>query len=219
MENLGSPANRFGDAVGGDGHHHEFLNVDRVVGVLAPVDDVHHRHRQDAGARTANITVKLLSCGLCGGFGDCEGDAENGVSPKAALVGRAVHFDHRLVDHRLAGCVDAGQRLRDFAVHGGDGVQNALALVARLVAVAQLHRLMRAGGGAGGDGRAAEGAVFERHVDFHRRVAPAVENFAGVDVDDRAHGCSPVACSGFSPGVAARIGRGDEADKVMRRRR
>jgi hypothetical protein len=32
--------------VPGHGHDHEFLNVDRVVGMLAAVDDVHHRHRQ-----------------------------------------------------------------------------------------------------------------------------------------------------------------------------
>ena len=28
-------------------HDHEFLEIDVVVGVLAAVEDVHHRHRQD----------------------------------------------------------------------------------------------------------------------------------------------------------------------------
>ena len=32
--------------VGTDRHDHEFLNIDRVVGVRAAVDDVHHRYRQ-----------------------------------------------------------------------------------------------------------------------------------------------------------------------------
>jgi hypothetical protein len=29
-----------------DRHDHEFLDVDRIVGMGAAVDDVHHRHRQ-----------------------------------------------------------------------------------------------------------------------------------------------------------------------------
>jgi hypothetical protein len=40
-----------------DRHDHEFLNVDRVVGMFAAVDDVHHRHRQDAGRGAADIAV------------------------------------------------------------------------------------------------------------------------------------------------------------------
>ena len=52
-----------------DRHDHEFLNVDWVVGVLTAVDDVHHRHRQRARRRTADVTVKRqaagIGCGLC----------------------------------------------------------------------------------------------------------------------------------------------------------
>jgi hypothetical protein len=29
-----------------DRHHHEFLEIDRIVGMGAAVQDIHHRHRQ-----------------------------------------------------------------------------------------------------------------------------------------------------------------------------
>ena len=61
---------------------------------------------------------------------------------------------------------------------------------ARLVAVAQLDRLVRAGRGAGRHGGAAHGAVLEHHVDLDRRIAAAVEDLAGDDVDDGGHAVS-----------------------------
>ena len=65
---------------------------------------------------------------------------------------------------------------------------HALALVARLVAVAQLDRLVGAGGGARRDRRPAHGPVLEHDVDLDRRVAAAVEDLAADDVDDGGHG-------------------------------
>ena len=81
------------------------------------------------------------------------------------------------------------ERLEDLAVDGGDGLLHALAEVAGLVAVAQFDRLMRAGGGARGHGRAADRAVFQHDIDLNRGIAAAVENFAADDVDDGGHGC------------------------------
>ena len=37
---------------GADRHDHEFLEVDRIVGMGAAVEDVHHRHRQQSRAET-----------------------------------------------------------------------------------------------------------------------------------------------------------------------
>ena len=41
-----------------DGHDHELLEVDVVVGVLAAVEDVHHRHGQDLGVGAAEVAVE-----------------------------------------------------------------------------------------------------------------------------------------------------------------
>ena len=46
MERLGAVAQRLGETRRANRHDHELLEVDVVVGVLAAVDDVHHRHRQ-----------------------------------------------------------------------------------------------------------------------------------------------------------------------------
>ena len=77
-----------------------------------------------------------------------ERDAEDGVRAEAALVRRAVELDQRAVDRRLVAVRRSpATRLRDLAVHVGDGPRDALAAPLR-AAVAQLDRLVDAGRGA-----------------------------------------------------------------------
>ena len=57
-----------------------------------------------------------------------------------------------------------------------DGLQGAFAEVARFVAVAQFDGFVFAGGCAGGDGGAADGAVREEDVDFDGGIAAGVED-------------------------------------------
>ena len=92
------------------------------------------------------------------------------------------------------------ERIEDLAVDGVDGLQHALAEIALLVAVAQLHRLVRAGRGARGHRRAAARAILQHHIDLDGRIAAAVEDLAADDVDDGGHGASP-ACA-LRPGRA-----------------
>ena len=66
----------------------------------------------------------------------------------------------------------------------GDGLQHALAEVAVLVAVAEFAGFVFAGGGAGGDGGAAEGAAFEEDVDFDGGIAAGIDDFAAGDFPD-----------------------------------
>ena len=44
---LGAPAQAFGERRRAERHDHELLEVGRVLGVLAAVEDVHQRHGQD----------------------------------------------------------------------------------------------------------------------------------------------------------------------------
>jgi hypothetical protein len=46
VEDLGDPAHGVGEGLGAHRRDHELLEVDLVVGVLAAVDDVGHRHGQ-----------------------------------------------------------------------------------------------------------------------------------------------------------------------------
>jgi hypothetical protein len=174
-----------------DRHHHEFLDVDRVVGVGAAVDDVHHRHRERARVDAADVAVQRDAQVLRRGLGAGEADGQQRVSAEARLVGRAVQLDHDLVDLDLVGGVEAREGVEDLALHVAHSLGHALAAVAGLVAVAQLHRLVRAGGGAGGHGGAADRAAVQHHLRFHRGVAAAVQDFAGDDVDDGGHAGAP----------------------------
>ena len=89
--------------LGADGHDHEFLEVDLVVGVLAAVDDVGHRHRQDAGVGAAEVAVERQAVGGGGGLGGGQADAEDGVGAELALVRGAVGGDHGAVEPDLVG--------------------------------------------------------------------------------------------------------------------
>ena len=191
VEDFGAGAQRLGEARHAGRHDHEFLEVDRIVGMHAAIDDVHHRHRQQARGGAADIAVERLALGLRGGLGGGERDAEDGIGAEAAFVGGAVERDHGLVDLGLRLGVHAAERLENLAVDRLDRLAHALAAVAGLVAVAQFHRLMHAGGGAGGHRGAAERAVLQDDVDFDGRIAAAVEDFAADDVGDGGHeGCS-----------------------------
>ena len=187
VEHLGAVAQRLAERRRADRHHHEFLEVDLVVGVGAAVDDVHHRHRQLHLARAAEIAIKRQRRLVGAGLGHGAGDREDRVGAEAALVLGAVELDQRVVDEALLAGVEAEDRLADFGVDVLDGFGDALAEIARGVAVAQLDRLLRAGRRAGRDGRAAGHAGLEDHVGFDGGIAAGIEDLAGDDVDDGAH--------------------------------
>ena len=187
VEDLGAAAQAFGEGRRADRHDHEFLEIDRVVGMGAAVQDVHHRHRQGRGRDAADIAVERQAARVGGRLGDGEADAEDGIGAEPGLVVGAVERDHRRVDLGLVLGLHLDHRLGDLAVDRVDRLLDALAEPAALVAVALLDRLVRAGRGARGHRGAADAAILEQHLDLDRRIAAAVEDLAAVDVDDRGH--------------------------------
>ena len=183
VEHFRAHAQRLGEALGADGHDHELLNIDVAAGgVRAAVEHVHHRHRKGLGIAATDVVIQALAGRQRAGLRAREGHAEDGVGAETGLVRRAVELDEELVDRGLVKDVHALQRLCDLDVHVLHGLEHALAEVTALVAVAQLAGLVDTGGSAGGNGRAADGAVVERDFHFHGRVAAGVENFSGADV-------------------------------------
>ncbi len=191
MEDFGAHAQRIGKGLGADRLDHEFLDVDVVVGMLAAVDDVHHRHRHGVLARRAvevgDVRVERQVLVLSSGLGGGEGHGEDGVGAQLGLVLGAVQLDHRAVQRLLVGRVLAQQQIANRAVDVADRLQHALAHVTALVAIAQLQRLARTGGRTGRRTGAADDAVIEDNVRFHGGVATGVENFTPFDVDDLCH--------------------------------
>ena len=56
MEHFGAHAHRLGEAGRAHRQHHEFLEIQRIVGMGAAVEHVDHGHRHDAGLAAAHIT-------------------------------------------------------------------------------------------------------------------------------------------------------------------
>ena len=186
-EDFGTHPNRIRQRRGGDRLDHEFLNVDGIIGVLAAVQNVHHRHRQRARIGTADIAEQRHAQIVRRRLGDREGDAEDGVGTQARLVRRAVQIDHDIVDLHLLGRVHPADGVENLALDIAHGLQHALAAVAGLIAVAQLHSLIRAGRRTGRDRGAPHRAGIQHDLDLYGRVASAIENFAGDDVGDGGH--------------------------------
>ena len=94
-----------------DRHDHELLEVDRVVGVRAAVEHVHHRHRQDVRRRRRRGSATAAGrCSAAAALRRGQRHAEDRVGAEARLVRRAVELDQRAVEARLVGRVAAASR-------------------------------------------------------------------------------------------------------------
>ena len=164
--------------------------------MLAAIDDIHHGHRQGAGKNAADMAIKRNVQIRRRRLGNRKRDRQHGIGAQPRLIGRAIQFDHRLVNLDLIEGIEAGNRVKDFAFHTGHRLQHALAAIAGLVAIAEFHRLMRAGGSAGWHNGMAAGAGIQHHFGLHGWVAAGIEHFAGDDIGNGGHGRLS-SCRGF----------------------
>src|SRR5690606_31951758 len=134
------------------------LEVDRIVGMGAAIDDVHHGNGQNMGIGAAHITVERQAGRFGSSLGNGKRDTENGISTETRLVRRAIKRDQRLVNVDLALDVKTANRIEYFRIDEFDGLLNALAKIA-LAAIAQFDGLMSAGGCARRDSCAAHAAI------------------------------------------------------------
>jgi hypothetical protein len=147
----------------------------------------HHRHGQRAGVHAADVAIERQAGVLGRRLGDRQARAQNRVGPQPALVDGAVELDHERVDVPLICRIEPPQDVADLAVDRGDRPAHALAAESRLVAVAQLDRLVGAGRGAGRHRRAAKRAGLELHVHLDGRVAARIQDLAPQNADYRGH--------------------------------
>ena len=129
MEGLGPVAQRLGEGGRSDRHHHELLEVHGIVGVLAAVEGVHHRHWQAGGAGAAEIGVRQPR-GLRRRPGHGYGYAEDGVGTQLGFGRSTVETQQQGVDLGLLSRVFANQLGRNHVIDIGDGPQHALPAVA-----------------------------------------------------------------------------------------
>ena len=184
---LGAPTQALGKARGAHRHDHELLEVHVVVGVHAAVEDVHHRRGQQMRVDTAQVLVQRQARRLGSGAGDGQRHAQNGVGAELGLVGGTVRGDQRGIDGALIEGIEAHDGIGALVVDVLDGLRDALAQVAALVAIAQFACLKGASRSARRHHRATEAAVLEHDLDLDGGVAAAVEHLATVDVQNITH--------------------------------
>ncbi len=186
VEDLGAHPQRLGEGARADGDDHELLEVDRVVGVGAAVEHVHHRDRQHVGGLAAQVAPQRQALLGRRGVGGGQGHGQERVGAQAGLVRRAVERDQHPVQRGLAGGVLAADGGGDLAVDVVDRLAHPLAHPVR-AAVAQLGGLELARRGAGGHRRPAPRPGLQAELDLDGRIAAAVEDLAGMHVLDLAH--------------------------------
>ncbi len=153
----------------------------------AAVQHIQHGRRQNAGIHTAQIAIQRNLKRLRRGARRSQRNGENRVRTQLALVGRAVERDHGLIDQPLVRCVHPLELGGNHGFDIGYGLQHALAEVMALVAVAQLHGFMLAGGSARRHDGAAERTAFQNHIGFHGRISARIKNFARANCNNLSH--------------------------------
>ena len=109
------------------------------------------------------------------------------LAPSLPLLGVPSSAIMVCVDQALVGGVHALELGRDHGFDVVHGLQHALAQEVALVAVAEFHGLMLAGGSARRHDGAAQSAAFQNHVCFHGRIAARVKHFAGANGNNLSH--------------------------------
>jgi len=145
--------------------------------VLAAVDEVDLRHRQDVRVGV-QVPVERLTRGGGRGTGGGQGHSKQRVGAQAAAVRGAVQFHQPQVElalrHDGAAGQGRGQHIADVADRLPDAVTAEPA-----AAVAQLHRLVAAARPARRDVGPAQERVVHHDVNLDRGQATAVENLTG----------------------------------------
>ena len=172
---------------GADGHDHELLEVDVVIGVRATVKDVHHRHRQDIRRSPTHVAIEresILSGGCSRGrhrYG------EDGIGAQTFFVWRPVELDHLGIDTPLIGSIEIAERIGNFAIHALHGFEHAFAEESLRIAIPEFDCLMLACGRAAGNDRSPNRSVQKLHFRLHRGIAPRVQHLAPDDSSDICH--------------------------------
>ena len=184
---LGAPTQALGKTRGAHRHDHELLEVNVIVGMHAAVEDVHHGRGQQMGVDAAQVLVQRQARRLGSGAGNSQRHAQDGVGTELGLVGGTVRGNQRGIDGALVEGVEAHDGISALVVDVLDGLRDALAQIAALVAIAQLASLKGTGRSARRHHRATEATVLEHNLDLDGGIAAAVEHLATVNVQNIAH--------------------------------
>ena len=101
MENFGTHLQCLTETAGANGHDHKFLEVDAVIGMRTPIQDVHHGDWKCICIYTAHITEKCLIRFQSSCFGHCQRNTEDCICPELTFIRGAVNFEHACINFVL----------------------------------------------------------------------------------------------------------------------
>jgi hypothetical protein len=171
MKDFNAPAQRLGKRWRADRHHHEFLEVDVVVGVRSTVQNVHHRSRQSVRTRAAQIAIERDVEARCRSARSGHRDCQDRIRAQAPLVLGTIEFNHLGIEPTLVKPVPIRQSVRNLPIDVFNRLENSFAYEAVRVIIAQFDRLVLAGGRAAGHNRPAHRSVRQKNFRFYRRIA------------------------------------------------
>ena len=148
MVDLGADLHRLGERARPYRGDHELLEVDRVLGVDAAVQNVHRRHRQQRRLVAGQVSPERLT--RFGRRGAREGhrDPEYRVGAESRLALGSIELDQGPIKVFLVGNLPLSERVGDLTIDVRDRLRHALAAKGAIAAVPQFERLTSAGGGA-----------------------------------------------------------------------
>ena len=153
----------------------------------AAVQHVQHRRGQYARIHATEIAIQRNLQRLRSGPRRSQRNRKNGIRTQLALVGGAVERDHRLINQPLIRGIHPLEFRGNHGFDVGHGLQHAFAHVMALVAVAQFHGLMLAGGSARRHNGAAQCTALQNYVCFHGGVSARIQNLARPNRNNLSH--------------------------------
>ena len=124
--------------------NHELLEINSVVGMLATVDDVEHRHGKRLRSNSTEVAIQRLIRCSSSSVRDRHRHSERRIRTKPRLVFSAIKRKQYRVKPLLISCITPTDRRGNLLVHMIHGSAHTFAKPARRIAIAQLHRFMLA---------------------------------------------------------------------------
>src|ERR1700680_497876 len=117
-------------------HDHHFLKLQRTFGVLAAVDNIHHRHRQRDCFSAAEVLKELLASCFCGGVRSRKRNTEYRVRSELGFVFCAIERDQLIIERALLVDRHTADSITNRTVDVADSLQHTFPAITFLVTVA-----------------------------------------------------------------------------------
>jgi len=174
VKNFRAITQRFGKIRCAFRHDHELLEIDRGIGMRAAVQNIHHRHWQNARTGSAQITKERKVCRRRSRVRGCKRHTEQRVCAQIFFVGRTIQLDQLGIDFFLRAGVKSPEGIGNSPVHIPDRFEDAFAAITLLIAIPQFPCFMLTRAGTTRHGCSSERATFQSHIDFNGGIAARI---------------------------------------------